>query len=154
MKRTLIGIFGFSMLSGCGAPRPASHSPPPASASADDEWAGSSWEDRHDTMTFLVLPSMARLFQRFDGARYPDLTCRRCHGADAETVNYAMPHGLSALDPAHLPKPSDADPRTAKVAKFMTEEVTPQMADLLGVRPYDPATGRGFSCFNCHARAD
>lgn len=117
-----------------------------------------SWEERHDTMTFLVLPNMARLFQRFDGSLYPTLTCRTCHGQDAEEVRYKMPHGLTALDPAHLPDSLDPDPRRARIEKFMTEEVTPEMADLLGVpvlhgplrAPHDPRKSSGFSCFNCH----
>jgi hypothetical protein len=101
-------------------------------------------------MTFLVLPNMARLFQRFDGSPYPNLTCRTCHGQDAEEVRYKMPHGLPALDPAHLPDSSDPDPRRARVARFMIEEVTPGMADLLATPPYDPRTKSGFSCFDCH----
>jgi hypothetical protein len=91
-------------------------------------------------MTFTVLPNMGRLFQRFEGKAAPDLTCRTCHGADAERVAYAMPHGLPALDPRRMPDPS------GRVARFMAEEVTPQMADLLGV---DRAR---FTCFHCHPR--
>ena len=101
------------------------------------------WEDRHDVMTFAVLPNMARAFQRFDGSTDPDMTCATCHGPDAELVHYAMPHGLPALDPKRLPDPKGPDPRQARMAKFMIEEVTPAMADLLGAP-------RGFSCFNCH----
>jgi hypothetical protein len=108
------------------------------------------WEERHDAMTFLVLPNMARLFERFEGTPYPTLTCRSCHGDDAEAVQYRMPHGLPALDPDHLPGAGDADPRTARLARFMIEEVTPQMADLVGVPLQDGRTGGGFSCFNCH----
>jgi hypothetical protein len=101
-------------------------------------------------MTFAVLPNMARLFQRFAGSAYPNMTCRTCHGADAEAVHYAMPHGLPALDPGHVPDAHDPDPRRARIAKFMIEEVTPQMADLIDVPPYDPRTRQGFHCFRCH----
>ena len=113
-------------------------------------WAAMSWEDRHDTMTFAVLPNMARLFQGFYHSPYPDMTCRTCHGVDAERVRYKMPHGLPALDPAHLPTSDSSDPAQARVAKFMTEEVTPQMADLLGVPVSGPTSRAGFSCFHCH----
>jgi hypothetical protein len=92
-------------------------------------------------MTFRVHPNMARLFQHHDGKTSPDTTCHTCHGKDAEEVGYAMPHGLPALDPAHMP-----DERSAKVV-FMRDEVTPTMADLLGV------DRRSFSCFGCHPRS-
>jgi hypothetical protein len=51
-----------------------------------------------------------------------------------------MPHGLPALDPAHMPDPHDA------VVRFMTGEVAPTMADLVGI---DRAH---FSCCDCHPR--
>jgi hypothetical protein len=102
-------------------------------------------------MTWVVHPNMARLFQRFAKTESPELTCRTCHGADAEQVQYKMPHGLPALDPTRLPDPAGAG-REARIAKFMIEEVTPQMAELLGVALYDPRTGRGFGCFGCHPR--
>jgi hypothetical protein len=123
-----------------------------AHATPRDDWSAATWEDRHDTMTFLVLPNMARLFQRFDGSRYPEMTCRTCHGADAEAMQYKMPHGLRALDPAHLPSANAPNPDEARVAKFMIEQVTPQMAELLGLAVYDPNNRRGFSCFACHPR--
>jgi hypothetical protein len=116
---------------------------------AEDTWATLSWEDRHDQMTFEVLPSMAELFQTFDGAPYPELTCRTCHGKDAEEVHYKMPHGLPPLDPAHMPEPGTHD-RTARLTRFMIEEVLPKMVALLDTRPYDPVTKRGFGCFKCH----
>ena len=123
------------LLSAC-APAAATPPAPPA-----DAWAPLTWEERHAAMTFKVLPNMAKLFQGFDGKPAPELTCRSCHGADAEQVGYAMPHGLPALDPAHMP---DANGR---VARFMAREVTPTMADLLGV---DRAS---FTCFGCHPRS-
>lgn len=154
----VIGAFAAAGLSASLACTPARRSagarpPPPVSATTVDEWAISSWEDRHDTMTFAVLPTMARLFQRFDSAPYPDMTCRTCHGPDAEVVHYAMPHGLPALDPERLPTADDADAKIARVAKFMRDDVTPAMVDLLGTPPYDPKTKTGFSCFNCHPSA-
>jgi hypothetical protein len=113
-----------------------------------DEWSKTSWERRHDVMTFTVLPNMGRLFQGFRGTTAPDLTCRSCHGKDAEAVGYKMPHGLPPLDPRRLPDESSSDPRIAKMAKFMREEVTPQMADLIGVGVAD------VSCFTCHPREE
>jgi len=132
----------------------ACRAPAPVPAPSQVAWTTMSWEDRHDLMTFAVLPNMARAFQRFKGSADPDMTCRTCHGADAELVRYAMPHGLPALDLEHLPDPNGPDPRQARMAKFMTDEVTPAMADLLGVPlAADRDRKHGFSCFDCHPSA-
>lgn len=96
------------------------------------------WEQKHDVMTFVVLPNMARLFQRFEEKPYPDMTCRTCHGDDGEKIGYRMPNDLTALDPGDLPK-------TSAMARFMWHAVTPRMADMLDDPP-------GFSCFNCHVK--
>jgi hypothetical protein len=114
-----------------------------------DDFTAMSWEDRHDQMTWVVLPNMAERFQAFAGAADATLTCRSCHGPDPESVGYRMPRGLPALDPAHLPQASDAGER-GRTAKFMIETVTPTMADLLGEPLYDAQTKRGFGCFKCH----
>ena len=127
-------MFALAVLTGCVV------GPHPPAASPRDDWAPLTWEQRHDAMTFLVLPNMGRLFQRFDGKASPDLTCRTCHGVDAERVAYAMPHGLPALDAHGMPDAS------MPIVRFMTDEVTPTMADLLGVD-----RGR-FTCFGCHPR--
>jgi hypothetical protein len=126
----------FLALAACASPQASSSAPP-----RPDAWAPLTWEERHSEMTFKVHPNMGRLFQRHDGKPAPDLTCRTCHGPDAAEVAYAMPHGLPPLDPAHMP-----DERSAKV-RFMRDEVTPTMADLLGV------DRRSFSCFGCHPRS-
>ncbi len=116
----------------------------------EDGWSRLTWEERHDVMTFTVLPNMARAFQRFAGTAAPEMTCATCHGSDAEGARYAMPRGLPPLDPRRMPDPNASDPREARIAKFMTDEVTPKMADLLGAPIYDPQTKRGVSCFSCH----
>lgn len=88
-------------------------------------------------MTWLVLPNMARLFRQHDASPMPTLACVSCHGKNAEAIQYRMPADLPALDPAHLPAPE-----TSATARFMIEEVTPTMQELLGAR--------SFNCFRCH----
>jgi hypothetical protein len=117
--------------------------PPTIPNTASDEWSHASWEDRHDTMTFLVLPTMARSFQRFEGKPYPALTCMSCHGEQAERLQYRMPGG-PPLDPAHLPRKDSSDAHEAKLAAFMIDEVTPSLAEMLG----KSAVG----CFTCHTK--
>jgi hypothetical protein len=144
-----------TLLLACAAPRTSAGASDRAAAAqgshADPTWSALSWEERHDVMTFAVLPNMSRLFQRFRAASAPDMTCRTCHGEDAERIGYAMPHGLPAIDPRRMPDPNAHDAKEAKMAKFMIEEVTPAMADLLSIpRGEPPGSRQGFSCFNCH----
>lgn len=131
-------------LGGCAAPAAARVVTPPATPERD-EWTRATWEERHDTMTWLVLPNMARKFQEFNGTPYPELACVTCHGANAEQVQYKMPNGLPPLDPAHMPSEASHDPRQARFAAFMKDDVTPSLAHLLG-KPDVP-------CFTCHPRA-
>jgi hypothetical protein len=120
-----------AVLPACGA---SAHAP---RAKVHDDFAGLDWEQRHDVMTFVVLPNMGRLFQSYRRTAAPDLTCESCHGEDAEAIGYRMPNGrLAALDAALLPKAGDSP-----MAKFMIERVTPEMSELIAA----PVT-----CFSCH----
>lgn len=120
----------------CG-PAATPHDSRPKRAATPEAWSPLTWEERHDVMTFVVLPNMGRLFQEFRGTEYPDLTCDSCHGKDAERIEYRMPNDLPAIDPTH---PAEGDPR---MVKFMTEEVTPEMSELIE----SPIT-----CSSCHPR--
>ncbi len=65
----------------CG-PAATPHDSRPKRAAAPEAWSPLTWEERHDVMTFVVLPNMGRLFQEFRETEYPDLTCDSCHGKD------------------------------------------------------------------------
>ncbi len=123
---------------------------PPASAEvsrapASDAWTASSWVDRHATMTFTVLPNMARLWQSFDHDPWPDVRCTTCHGDNAEVIAYRMPSdAVPALDPSHMPRADSPDADEAKVTRFMTDKVVPEMNELMGTTRV--------TCFSCHAR--
>ena len=54
-------------------------------------------------------------------------------------------------DPTAMPSANSEDPSTAAYVRFMAAEVKPKMAELLNLPEYDPTTGQGFGCFNCHA---
>ncbi|HEX3853113.1 MAG TPA: hypothetical protein VHW01_19255 [Polyangiaceae bacterium] len=133
-------------LTGCTAHAPAlSKQAERATAERPNPWSAQSWEDHHDTMTWVVLPNMARAFQEFEGTALPELSCFTCHGADAEKVSYAMPHGLPPLDPAHMPRRDSANPKEAKLVAFMEDEVVPRFTHMTE----DPTV----SCFTCHPKA-
>lgn len=120
-----------------GAPAPTTAPLASSSPAREDRWAALTWEQRHDVMTWMVLPNMGRAFQKFHGSPNAVLTCRSCHGMDAEKVGYAMPNGLPALDPAHLPG------NDSTVARFMREHVVPEMSDLIE---------KQVTCFSCHPK--
>ena len=121
----------------CG-PRGGAKSPAPATA-REDRWATLDFEERHTVMTFTVLPNMARTWRDFRHTEYPDMTCRTCHGKDAEAVSYRMPNpSLPRIDPAHPPR--------GPVAEFMKRTMVPDMIELTGT------TSEHLSCNGCHPR--
>jgi hypothetical protein len=122
-------------LSACSPARPGTAPAPssPATARTGDDWSSMSWEDRHDLMTWTVLPNMSPVFQKVFATPDPSLSCRTCHGANAEAVAYKMPNTLPPLDPARMP--------TGPVADAMKRAVVPEMTQLLGTT---------VGCFTCH----
>ena len=110
-------------------------------------------DQRKAFMKTVVLPRMKEVFVAFDAAEFGDMDCTTCHGEDAKAGKFEMPN---AKLPA-LPGTQDgwdklmADPDDARWLKFMAETVKPEMAKLLKMSEFDPATGVGdFSCHNCH----
>lgn len=144
--RSFAAVVTVLVLTGARAADPPEVSARPKATIERDEWSPLGWEDRHDVMTWGVLPTMARLFARFQGKSSPDLTCRTCHGDDAERVHYKMPRGLVTLDPAHLPNRHSRDPQEARLARFMADEVTPAMREMLGTSQV--------GCFTCHPKKE
>jgi hypothetical protein len=141
-------------MTACGPPRePAAVAPAPTNAATKsargvttredqrqpepDEWAPLSWEERHDLMTWSLLPAMMPVMKQTFATVDPELNCRTCHGANAEAVAYAMPNGLPPLDPRHMP--------TGKVAEAMRRDVTPLLSEILG---------KTTTCFSCHPSAE
>jgi len=104
-----------------------------------DVWSALSFEQRHSVMTFTVLPNMARTWQTFKKTTYPEMTCRTCHGKDAETARYQMPNPtLPPIDALHPP--------VGPVAQFMIAKVVPDMIDLVETTP------EHFNCNSCHPK--
>jgi hypothetical protein len=107
---------------------------------------------REAFMTDVVLPKMKETFVAFD-TKFEAMDCKTCHGNGATDGSYAMPSPQIAV----LPSTEEAfaeyvkDPEHARWSQFMLDKVWPQMADLLQVDKFDPATNMpGFSCSNCH----
>ena len=97
-------------------------------------------------MRTKVVPAMKREFQAYDIKEFGKFNCKTCHGKGALTKEYDMPNpDLPELDFAELQAGEHAH-----VAKFMKEQVTPMMAELLGEAPRTPTNPDGFGCLHCH----
>lgn len=113
-------------------------------------WDSMGREDRKEFMEHVVMPKMRAAFATWEPEEFAKMKCGACHGAGAKDRSFRMPN-------PDLPKlPKDAAGFAAlekdepKAMKFMKEKVVPEMAALLGRKPYDPKTGQGFGCFGCH----
>jgi len=105
-------------------------------------------EERGHYMAEVVMPAMRPIFQDHDATRYAEFSCGTCHGANAREVEFHMPNGLHPLDHAAIMATFQSqDPS----ATWMTQQVWPRMAELIGEPQFDMATGEGFRCVNCHA---
>ncbi len=133
--------FVFLFACACGPTARTSHTASHAASpqATDDAWKRLSFEDRHSVMTFKILPNMARTWRDWKKTEYPEMTCRTCHGKDAEVVNYKMPNpSLPPIDPAHPPQNA--------ASQFMQTRVVPDMIAMLETTP------EHFSCNACHPK--
>ena len=116
-------------------------------------WADMNKDQREDYMEATVLPTMKEKFVAFDAAKYGEMNCKTCHGAGAEDQTFKMPNAdLPKLD--FSKKEEDYTEEQRKTGEFMDTIVVPTMADLLGTKPFDPATQEGFGCLGCHTTTD
>jgi len=53
-----------------------------------------------------------------------------------------VPNDMPGFDKLSKDKPD--------AVKFMSTKVVPEMAQMLGEEPFDPKTGKGFGCHQCH----
>jgi hypothetical protein len=156
MSRTTSAIFACLLAAACGSkssapttPTPEPEDTPPPEGMAFKDMNA---DQRASFMKHTVLPTMKPIFQAFNADKFAEFDCKTCHGGGAEDGSFEMPNP----DLPVLPQPENfmayaQDPEHAPWVKFMAEEVKPQMAKLLMMSEYDPATNTGdFSCHNCH----
>ncbi|HKY36429.1 MAG TPA: hypothetical protein VJN18_10845 [Polyangiaceae bacterium] len=139
----------------CGGSQPAASTPsePGAAPTGDAPAEGSAdvWSDsmsdkqKAEFMKQKVVPAMSKTFQEFDAKKYAEFGCKNCHGPQFK------PHPVDFLPELTMKdgKLTAADTKPDMV-KFMSEKVSPQMAEIFGKKPFDPATGEGFGCKGCH----
>jgi hypothetical protein len=108
-------------------------------------------QEQKDYMMELVMPIMQGHFQAFDDDMYAEFGCPTCHGPEPDERDFKMP---DAALPS-LPAPDTAEwdemmQEPSSLVLFMQNDVVPTMAALLGKPAFDPATGEGFGCLDCH----
>jgi hypothetical protein len=149
--RRFSGRLSAALLLGCIACGGSSKSAESAAGAgkSDTPWKDKTHEQRMDWMGLHVFPKMKGVFTQYDAERFSGFACQTCHGDDMEMVDFKMPNKqLYALPRTDTIK--SARDYDAKVTDFMLGTVTPTMAELLDMQPYDAATKSGFSCFGCH----
>ncbi|MGH1348719.1 MAG: hypothetical protein ACRBN8_44695 [Nannocystales bacterium] len=113
------------------------------------------FETRGDFMQEVVVPRMNEIFAEASStaSNLPSsVDCSTCHGDDAEAMNFQMPNSLHPLALGEIgPMFESEDPEIRALAQFMAGPVEHEMAELLGLKPFDAETGRGFGCLQCHA---
>ncbi|NUO50557.1 MAG: hypothetical protein HOV80_17005 [Polyangiaceae bacterium] len=130
-----------------GAPTGAATTPPPPEKKG---WKDMSFDERKKFMATEVMPAMAKTFQEFDAKHFAKFECVTCHGdaGKGDKATFKMPNPkLPTLDPKDNFK---KHAKQQKMLDFMMQKVTPQMQQILGLAPFDPAAGTGFGCGNCH----
>jgi len=103
-------------------------------------------------MKSAVMPKLGPMFHDLDAKAYAEPKCTLCHGAGAKDGTFKMPNpALPKLPttPEGMKKLHDQKPA---VVEFMSKQVVPTMANLLGEQPYDMKTQKGFGCFECHTK--
>lgn len=149
------GLFAFAACGGGQAntggttPTASGSEAPSSAAGAPTTWDAMNHGQRLETMKKVVVPKMGAVFQSFDAKKYADFNCTVCHGERIKQKVFDMPnpdlphlHYTDSFKKHMTEKP--------EITKFMMEKVEPQMAAAVGEQPYDPKTGKGFGCGECH----
>jgi mono/diheme cytochrome c family protein len=113
-------------------------------------WKDLDQDQKKQYMKKAVVTRMGDEFAGFN-AKFNEFTCANCHGSGAKKGVFKMPNAeLPKLpkDPEAMKKVAAAKPEWVM---FMADMVKPHVADLLGMKPFDPKTKTGvFGCGNCH----
>jgi hypothetical protein len=127
----------------------------PAAPAADAAAGGVVWKDmkreeREHYMKTVVVPTMKPLFAKWSPDEFGDIRCATCHGASAKDKTFKMPNPKLPRLPTDEAGWKALEAKEPEAVKFMREVVVPTMAQMLGEKPYDPATKEVFGCFECH----
>jgi len=108
------------------------------------------FDQRATYMKKVVLPKMRDEFKAWE-SEHAHMNCATCHGAGASEGSFEMPNPRLPKLTMDLKEEMKEEP---EATKFMMERVVPEMAKLLDEPAYDPKTGKGFGCFDCHVKRE
>lgn len=155
LKKTVI-VAATVALAACASSKEASQPEPETAPAEEVAVAQKTWDqlegkEKGKFMKEVVLPTMGDLLKEYDAEEFAEVNCKTCHGESAKERHFEMPTpDLPRLDPTdNFAKEKDHDPA---MTKFMMEKFKPRMQELLNEEPYNPETGKGFTCFECHMK--
>ena len=119
-------------------------------ADTNIDWEHMSKSERKQYMKDVVMPKMKPIMHDFDAKMFKEVKCVTCHGNGARTGEFKMPNPQLPKLPATREGFDKLNKQHPKVMEFMSKTIKPTMAELLGMKPFDPKTGTGFGCGNCH----
>ena len=114
------------------------------------DWGKMSKAERKQYMKQVVLPKMKPVMHDFDSKKFADVKCATCHGYGARNGQFKMPNPELAKLPNSRPGFEKLMKDKPEWMEFMGKTMKPSMANLLSLKPFDPKTGKGFGCGNCH----
>ncbi len=112
-------------------------------------WKDMNHDQRLDFMKTTVMPKMKAEFAAYDGKRFGSINCSTCHGAGAKEGTFKMPNPKLPKVPNDMAGFEKLMKEKPEAVKFMSK-IVPMMAEMLGEQPFDPKTGKGFGCHECH----
>jgi hypothetical protein len=116
-------------------------------------WPEMNLTQRKAHMRAVVLPLATGVFQAWRPAKYTRVDCTLCHGENAHWDDFRMPT-------AHIPRLSGAlllGPEFEKhpdTTRLKLDRLVPEMAEALGLKPFNLIIRRGFGCYSCHLGPD
>jgi cytochrome c553 len=143
------------------APPPAANgeAPPPDEdksplvTPAEVAWKDMTKAQRGRYMHKVVMPKMRDVFATFDDDAFVKPNCATCHGKNPKEHEFKMPSpDLPQLPASEKEFMTTVMKDKPEMVKFMSGKVTPTVAELLGLKPFDPKhpDPAAFGCHACH----